>query len=127
MKPENNFNTIGNLSVGLVNASCQNQLAVAGLGSSVASEACATRQVVSDGFRDAQMAAFINSQNQIAAFNAGNQAIMDKICQLELPRTRLFHSFVLSLQLKGLLLHRAHKLLQLLPTTSSKQLLLSSI
>ena len=75
---------IGNLSVGLVNASCQNQLAIAGLGASVASESCATRQVVSDGFRDAQMAAFVNSQNQIAAINAGNQTIMDKICQLEL-------------------------------------------
>lgn len=75
---------INQLALNQCNNTCQNQLAVAGLGAQVASESCATRQVVSDGFRDAQMTAFVNSQNQIAAINAGNQSIMDKLCQLEL-------------------------------------------
>ena len=75
---------INQLALNQCNNTCQNQLAVAGLGAAVASESCATRQVVSDGFRDAQMAAFINSQNQLAAMNAGFQGLQDKLCQLEL-------------------------------------------
>lgn len=49
------------------------QMQLAGLGSDIAREACANRQVVSDGVRDVM-------QNQ----NNGIQTIMDKLCQLEL-------------------------------------------
>ena len=75
---------INSLAMGMANACCDVRLATANLGAQVASESCATRQTVSDGFRDAQMTAFVNSQNQIAAINAGNQNIMNKLCQLEL-------------------------------------------
>lgn len=49
------------------------QMQLAGLGSDIAREACADRQAVSDGVRDI-----------LAGQVAGTQAIMDKLCQLEL-------------------------------------------
>lgn len=49
------------------------QMQLAGLGADIAREACADRQAVSDGVRDI-----------LAGQVAGTQAIMDKLCQLEL-------------------------------------------
>ena len=53
----------------LANCCCENRLAVANLGSDIAREACADRQVVSDGVRDI-----------LANQNASVQRILDQMC-----------------------------------------------
>jgi len=52
---------------------CDNRLGIANLGADIAREACADRQVVSDGVRDI-----------MENCNRNNQAVLDKLCQLEL-------------------------------------------
>lgn len=57
----------------LADCCCENRLASADLKYTIATEACADRAAVSDGIRDV-----------IASNTAGTQAILDKLCQLEL-------------------------------------------
>lgn len=57
----------------LQNCCCENRAGLADLKYTVATENCADRQVVSDGIRDV-----------IASNTANTQAILDKLCQLEL-------------------------------------------
>ena len=64
---------INSLSMGLQNCCCDNRAAVADLKYTVATEACADRNVVSNGVRD-----IIQNQNQ------NTQAILDKLCQQEI-------------------------------------------
>ena len=64
---------INSLSMGLQNCCCDNRAAVADLKYTVATEACADRNVVSNGVRD-----IIQNQNQ------NTQAIIDKLCQQEI-------------------------------------------
>ena len=40
--------------------------------------------MISDNFRDLAYANFVNSQNQIAAMNAGFKGLDDKLCQMEM-------------------------------------------
>lgn len=64
---------INSLSMGLQNCCCDNRAAVADLKYTVATEACADRNAVSNGVRD-----IIQNQNQ------NTQAILDKLCQQEI-------------------------------------------
>ena len=64
---------INSLSMGLQNCCCDNRAAVADLKYTVATEACADRNTVSNGVRD-----IIQNQNQ------NTQAIIDKLCQQEI-------------------------------------------
>ncbi len=64
---------INSLSMGLQNCCCDNRAAVADLKYTVATEACADRNTVSNGVRD-----IIQNQNQ------NTQAILDKLCQQEI-------------------------------------------
>lgn len=64
---------INSLSMGLQNCCCDNRAAVADLKYTVATEACADRNAVSNGVRD-----IIQNQNQ------NTQAIIDKLCQQEI-------------------------------------------
>ena len=73
-----------NMSLQFANCCCENRLATANLGSTVAAESCATRQVVSDGFRDMLMSNFQNVQGLTNTINAGFAGIDNKLCQLEL-------------------------------------------
>ena len=62
-----------NLQSALQNCCCENRANIADLKYTVATENCADRQVVSDGIRDV-----------IASNTANTQAILDKLCALEL-------------------------------------------
>lgn len=64
---------MNSLAMALQNCCCENRAATADLKYTVATEACADRNAV-------QQAA----QQLSATYQAGNQAIMDKLCQLEL-------------------------------------------
>ena len=79
-----NNDNMNQLAMSLQQCCCQNQLATANLGAAVASEACATRQVVNDGIRDLMAQDTVNTQQIINSQNNGFQGLMDKICQLEL-------------------------------------------
>lgn len=61
------------LAMSLQNCCCENRAGLADLKYTVATENCADRAAVSDGIRDV-----------IAAGNANTQAILDKLCALEL-------------------------------------------
>lgn len=62
-----------NLAMNLQNCCCENRAGLADLKYTVATENCADRQALSDGLRD-----------MMAANTANTQAILDKMCQLEL-------------------------------------------
>lgn len=64
------FNSI---SSQMASCCCEERLGLANLGADIAREACADRQAVSDGVR-----------NVMENCNRNNQAILDKLCQLEL-------------------------------------------
>lgn len=64
------FNTLGSQ---FADCCCENRLGLADLKYTVATENCADRAAVSDGIRDV-----------IASQTANTQAILDKLCQLEL-------------------------------------------
>lgn len=64
---------INSLSMGLQNCCCENRAAIADLKYTIATEACADRNAVSNGVRD-----IIQNQTQ------GIQTILDKLCQQEI-------------------------------------------
>lgn len=66
----NQLNTIG---MSLQNCCCENRAGLADLKYTIATEACADRQAVSDALRDV-----------IASNTANTQAILDKMCQQEI-------------------------------------------
>lgn len=67
------MNQMFNLSSQLANCCCENRLATANLNSTIISENCADRQALNEGVRDI-----------IASQTASTQAVLDKLCQLEL-------------------------------------------
>lgn len=67
------MNQMFGLSQQLAQCCCDQRLGIANLGADIAREACADRQVVSDGVRDI-----------LESNNANSQRILDKLCQLEL-------------------------------------------
>ncbi len=68
---------MNSLAMGLQNCCCENRAGLADLKYTVATENCADRAAVSDGIRDV-----------IAANAANTQAIMDKLCALELDSVK---------------------------------------
>jgi hypothetical protein len=68
-----NMNQLFGMQTAMTQGFMGQQMQLAGLGADIAREACADRQAVSDGVRDI-----------LAGQVAGTQAIMDKLCQLEL-------------------------------------------
>lgn len=68
-----NMQSVFNLQSALQDCCCENRLATANLNSTIISENCADRQTINEGVRD-----IITNQT------AGTQAIIDKLCQLEL-------------------------------------------
>lgn len=68
-----NTQAINAVNMGLQNCCCENRAATADLKYTVATEACADRSAISDGIRDV-----------IANQTANTQAVLDKLCALEL-------------------------------------------
>lgn len=79
-----NNDNVNSLAMSLQNCCCQNQLATANLGAQIAADGCATRQAFNDGLRDVMVQNTANTQSIVNAVNNGNNAILDKICALEL-------------------------------------------
>lgn len=75
---------LNQLAMSLQNCCCENRAGLADLKYTVATEACADRQAVSDGLRDVIANQTANTQALINSQNAGFQSIQDKLCQLEL-------------------------------------------
>lgn len=63
-------NQMNNIAMNQQSCCCENRLATANLGATIAQEACADRAAVSDALRDV-----------IAANNASTQRILDQMCQ----------------------------------------------
>lgn len=83
-----NSAAMNQLAMSLQNCCCENRAGIANLQYTVASEACANRTAANQGFRDV-----------IDATNAGNQRILDKLCQLELDGVKQrYEAQVASLQ-----------------------------
>ena len=72
------------LASGLQNCCCENRAGLADLKYTVATENCADRTAMNEGFTNMLMANNANTQAIVNATNAGIQTVMDKICQLEL-------------------------------------------
>ena len=72
------------LAMNLQNCCCENRAGLADLKYTVATENCADRTAMNEGFTSMLMANNANTQAIVNATNAGIQSVMDKICQLEL-------------------------------------------
>lgn len=77
-------NQINTIAMAQQNCCCENRLAVANLGATIASEACADRQTVNDGVRDILAANNANTNALLNTINGGIQSIHDKLCQQEI-------------------------------------------
>jgi hypothetical protein len=82
------MNTLG---MSLLQGNCDNKAGLADVKYTVATEACADRNAVSNGIRDVITAGTANTQNILNGLNEvirsqqqGTQSIVDKLCQLEL-------------------------------------------
>ena len=76
--------SITGLSTALQNACCDNRMGIADLKYTVATENCADRTAMSEGFTNMLINNNANTQAIVNATTAGIQSVMDKICQLEL-------------------------------------------
>ena len=72
------------LAMNLQNCCCENRAGLADLKYTVATENCADRTAMNEGFTNMLMANNANTQAIVNATNAGIKSVMDKICQLEL-------------------------------------------
>lgn len=63
---------------------CENRLGIADLKYAVATENCADRAAMNEGFMNLMVAENANTQRIVDTINAGDRAVLDKICQLEL-------------------------------------------
>lgn len=77
-------NQMNTIAMAQQNCCCENRLAVANLGATIASEACADRAAVNDGVRDILTANTANTQALLNTINGGIQAIQDRLCQQEI-------------------------------------------
>lgn len=69
------------LAMSLQNCCCENRAATADLKYTVATEACADRQVVNNGVRDIIANAIANTNTLANSINSGIQSIKDDLCQ----------------------------------------------
>ena len=76
--------SMNGLAMNLQNCCCENRAGLADLKYTVATENCADRTAMNEGFTNMLIANNANTQAIVNATNAGIQSVMDKICQLEL-------------------------------------------
>lgn len=75
---------LNSLAMSLQQCCCDNRASTADLKYTVATEACADRQAVSDGLRDVIVNNTANTQALMNTMTAGFQAVQDKFCQVEI-------------------------------------------
>lgn len=75
---------MNSLAMGLQNCCCENRAGLADLKYTVATEACADRQAVTNALFDVTTANNANTQQLMNTINNGIQAIQDKLCQQEI-------------------------------------------
>lgn len=75
---------MNSLAMGLQNCCCENRAGLADLKYTVATEACADRQAVTNALFDVTTANNSNTQQLMNTINNGIQAIQDKLCQQEI-------------------------------------------
>ena len=75
---------MNSLAMGLQNCCCENRAGLADLKYTVATEACADRQAVTNALFDVTTANNTNTQQLMATINNGIQSIQDKLCQQEI-------------------------------------------
>lgn len=76
-----NYQGLNQLAMSLQNCCCENRAGLADLKYTVATEACADRQAVSDGLRDIIANNTANTNALAQAINNGIQSIKDDLCQ----------------------------------------------
>ena len=77
-------NQMNTIAMAQQSCCCENRLATANLGATIAQEACADRQAVNDGVRDIMAFNTANTQALLNTINGGIQSIHDKLCQQEI-------------------------------------------
>ncbi len=75
---------MNSLAMSLQNCCCENRAGLADLKYTVATEACADRQAVTNALFDVTTANNVNTQHIMSTINNGIQAIQDKLCQQEI-------------------------------------------
>lgn len=75
---------MNSLAMSLQNCCCENRAGLADLKYTVATEACADRQAVTNALFDVTTANNANTQQIMSTINNGIQAIQDKLCQQEI-------------------------------------------
>ena len=75
---------MNSLAMGLQNCCCENRAGLADLKYTVATEACADRQAVTNALFDVTTANNANTQQLMNTINNGIQSIQDKLCQQEI-------------------------------------------
>ena len=85
MNAFNGINTgMNGLAMNLQNCCCENRAGLADLKYTVATENCADRTAMNEGFRDLMMAGNVNTQRLVDSIGAKVDGVMNKICALEL-------------------------------------------
>lgn len=79
-----NLQSMNTIASGLQNCCCENRSGLADLKYTVATENCADRTALSEGLTAMMMANNTNTQNLMNTVTSSVQAVMDKICALEL-------------------------------------------
>lgn len=77
----NLLQSINGLGMSLQNCCCENRAATADLKYSIATEACADRQAVTDAFQALSAQNVANTNSMLSTVNAGIQSIKDQMCQ----------------------------------------------
>lgn len=80
--------TMNSLAMSLQNCCCENRAGLADLKYTVATEACADRQAVTNALFDVTTANNSNTQQLMNAINNGIQSIQDKLCQQEIEELK---------------------------------------
>lgn len=77
-------NQMNTIAMAQQNCCCENRLATANLGATIAQEACADRAAVNEGVRDIMAMNTANTQALLNTINGGIQSIQDKLCAQEI-------------------------------------------
>ena len=85
---------MNSLAMGLQNCCCENRAGLADLKYTVATEACADRQAVTNALFDVTTANNANTQQLMNTINNGIQSIQDKLCQQEIEALKTHNQYL---------------------------------
>ena len=75
---------MNNIAMNQQQCCCDNRLATVQLGNTISQEACLDRQAINDGVRDLMAQNTANTNALMGTMTSSSQAILDKLCQLEM-------------------------------------------